>query len=460
MLDQDLPDSVRLLSIFSTLDSSQLVESFTRPSADNPGTGTLLDHIFTNRPDLVVQASVGANPVSSDHHGIYFKVKSSHSFVSRSILCEFMNYKRADFEHLNRLLELVPWSLYIDPEDIEVSWEGFLDFFEAASRDSVPRSRRRSRKFKPWISTDIKRLINKKLKSFLKAKKSNLLCDWNSFRLLRNQVKYESRASYWQYVNHLFSLPDNRKRFFAFVRERKRSLPPPVIVVDNCVVSNPADIASEFLCSFQKSFTEQSIVPHEPPKCDFPIKSLKSFDMSVTDVYQKLVTLQTKKAPGPDGLSSVLLKETALVSCHILQRIFNISLALGKVPTSWKSANITPVFKAGDKSCPSNYRPVALTSLASKIMESFVAKAIRSHCDSTCPITNVQHGFQNATRHPAQQAITAVQHRRKSMALDQVVRMWSSTESDLHRCIFSVGWCTLRGTPREHCWPPVLQPFC
>jgi hypothetical protein len=40
---------------------------------------------------------------------------------------------------------------------------------------------------------------------------------------------------------------------------------------------------------------------------------------------------------------------------------FNKSLHQNIFPTDWKLAHAIPLFKAGDKSFPSNYRPVSLT---------------------------------------------------------------------------------------------------
>ncbi|XP_071504566.1 serine/threonine-protein kinase 31-like [Diadema antillarum] len=182
------------------------------------------------------------------------------------------------------------------------------------------------------------------------------------------------------------------KKFFAFVRS-KRNSSTPVLVIDGHVLTKPQDIAAQFLSSFQKSFTDSLDLPSSPLECHCPIPPLESVEITVGDVYKRLVSLNPSKAPGPDGLYPVLLKETALVSCGILHHIFSMSLRLGSVPSSWKCAHITPIFKAGDRSSPENYRPVALTSIASKLLESLVVNSIDRHVGLHCPITPLQHGF-------------------------------------------------------------------
>ena len=56
--------------------------------------------------------------------------------------------------------------------------------------------------------------------------------------------------------------------------------------------------------------------------------------------------------------------------------IFSKSLTESKVRLEWKRANFVPVFKKGDKSLAGNYRPVSLTSLACKILESIIEDKI------------------------------------------------------------------------------------
>ena len=60
----------------------------------------------------------------------------------------------------------------------------------------------------------------------------------------------------------------------------------------------------------------------------------------------------------------------------------------------WKLALISPIFKnKGDKQDPKNYRPVSLTSLACKILESFVKDVMINFLTANNILTNKQFGF-------------------------------------------------------------------
>ena len=62
------------------------------------------------------------------------------------------------------------------------------------------------------------------------------------------------------------------------------------------------------------------------------------------------------KAPGPDGLTTYIFKHCASEIAPILQMLFTQSLNTGTLPEDWLTANITPVYKKGSRSIPSNYR--------------------------------------------------------------------------------------------------------
>ena len=55
-----------------------------------------------------------------------------------------------------------------------------------------------------------------------------------------------------------------------------------------------------------------------------------------------------------------------------LAKLFNLSLEEGIVPSEWKEANITPLFKKGWRKKPENYRPVSLTSVVCKLLETLI----------------------------------------------------------------------------------------
>ena len=81
------------------------------------------------------------------------------------------------------------------------------------------------------------------------------------------------------------------------------------------------------------------------------------------------------KAACPEGINIILLKQLLKPLSNPLSDLFSFSLAHGRVPTTWKEANITPILEKNDSSEISNYRPISLFNTIGKAMEKwFISK--------------------------------------------------------------------------------------
>jgi hypothetical protein len=78
-----------------------------------------------------------------------------------------------------------------------------------------------------------------------------------------------------------------------------------------------------------------------------------------------------------------------------LSIIFKKSYYSGVIPDEWLKANITPLFKKGDKLELSNYRHVSLTSVVCKVMEKMIQAVMMNHLMSNKLLSSEQHGFVN-----------------------------------------------------------------
>ncbi len=88
-----------------------------------------------------------------------------------------------------------------------------------------------------------------------------------------------------------------------------------------------------------------------------------------------------------------VLKECKEALNAPLTNIFRKSVDTGHIPRLWKEANMTPIFKKEDKSITANYRPISLTSVVGKMLESIIARNIRDHLETHRLINDSQHVF-------------------------------------------------------------------
>ena len=76
-----------------------------------------------------------------------------------------------------------------------------------------------------------------------------------------------------------------------------------------------------------------------------------------------------------------------------LALIFSKSYSTGTLPSDWKTAQVVPIFKKGSRTDKANYRPISLTSIPCKIMESMIKDRMQQFLDKNNSITEAQHGF-------------------------------------------------------------------
>ena len=103
--------------------------------------------------------------------------------------------------------------------------------------------------------------------------------------------------------------------------------------------------------------------------------------------------LNPSKALGPDEFHPRVLKELATELGPIFAHLFQQSIDSGDIPKEWTLANISPLFKKGDRSLACNYRPVSLTCVPCKLLEHIVCSNIMAHLDEHKFLSDKQHAF-------------------------------------------------------------------
>lgn len=133
-------------------------------------------------------------------------------------------------------------------------------------------------------------------------------------------------------------------------------------------------------------------VPRIPNK-ELKTPPLDSITVTEEMVLRKLNSLDTSKSPGPDEIHPRVLKEVAASIAPALTILYNNTLKSHNVPDDWRTALITALFKKGDKSDPGNYRPVSLTCIICKILESIIYDHIVQHMIENSLFSKSQYGF-------------------------------------------------------------------
>ena len=280
-------------------------------------------------------------------------------------------------------------------EDVNTSLSQWQATFLSIMERCIPKIVLRSRKNLPWLTKQLIQAARKKRRLFQQSKKTGKVADYDKYRRFHNRFTNMLKQSKQRYLRGLRFL--NKKHFWKAIKslnQHKTSIP--TLVEDNKFASSNSEKA-EILNNFFSHSFNFTVPPLSFADCD----DLGTVDPSVIDdilctveyVEHQLLGLDISKANGPDGISARMLKGSAKSIAPSVTNLFNLSLKSGLFPILWKTSHVVPIPKAKEYTSPSNYRPISLLSILSKILERHVHSLITEHISVTHPLADNQWGF-------------------------------------------------------------------
>ena len=115
--------------------------------------------------------------------------------------------------------------------------------------------------------------------------------------------------------------------------------------------------------------------------------------MSVPEVKKHLNQLKRKKAEGTDEIPNCILRNCAHELVLLIAHIINLSLKSARISEDLKTSKKTPIFKDGEKSKYTNYRPISLLPTISKILERCIYNQLIRHLESHNILSLQQYGL-------------------------------------------------------------------
>ncbi|KAK3094300.1 hypothetical protein FSP39_000043 [Pinctada imbricata] len=181
-----------------------------------------------------------------------------------------------------------------------------------------------------------------------------------------------------------------------------------------------AESTSEIVNLFNKFYTELSdniitdsfnepINTFDKLKCFTESKLLPSqlFEIQPAteeEVFNLLNKLNVNKSAGIDTLGPRILKIAAGIITKPITSMINMSIFTGVFPEKLKTAKVTPIYKKGDKSDPSNYRPISILPTISKLFERHITTQMYDYLKENDLLMKEQSGFRKS--HSCQTALT------------------------------------------------------
>jgi hypothetical protein len=299
------------------------------------------------------------------------------------------NFRKADYLMINDMLACIDWAAEFEALDVDSQLALLEDFINRIIKNFIPLTYKSENSHPVWSDRDVRLLVNKKKRAYNCLRKEPTPSNLAAFKAARNAAVDGIRRSRKLYEGNLIKNSKSQpKALFTYINSKRSN------VVANCLKNSKgaiclddSEIVSEFNQFFASTLKQTAL---SPPSTDHHHGEA---NFTVSDVHSSLLTLKDDTAWGPDGISPIFIKNCAATLAVPFFQIFSTSIRTCTFPARWKTANITPVYKAGSKHDVKNYRPISLLSIVSKILERFVHSDLMLKCKELNILPESQHGF-------------------------------------------------------------------
>lgn len=177
----------------------------------------------------------------------------------------------------------------------------------------------------------------------------------------------------------------------------------PSLKVDSRTVDVPSEVANIFASNLETVFSDpndpqfnaqfQLEIDNAAPNL-FQSNPERIYQISVHEVTETIKQLRSRGAPGGDSITNICLKNLPPTAITQLATIFNSSLELSHMPSSWKNAIVVMIPKPLKNHLdPSNYRPISLLTTLSKLLERLIMSRLQFWIGSNSLLSTYQCGF-------------------------------------------------------------------
>ena len=252
------------------------------------------------------------------------------------------------------------------------------------------------------MCNEVRYLLRIRDRCFKKYKRTLSEQDKFYFYLARREVNRAKRNAKIRFENKMvtsFSKPNLSTRDFWKLSKRilgdksDRTIPP--LWHNNALVSEDKE-KSDLFNNYFASISSIDVVGELPQLPVFTFKTESRVEIvqtNETEIEKLLSLLSPHKSTGPDGIGYWVVKNCSHTLAKPLSISFNKLLDNGVFPTAWKTANVCPVHKKGNKSEISNYRPISLLCNISKVLEKVVYKRLYDYLMDNNLLIEQNSGF-------------------------------------------------------------------
>ena len=370
---------------------NNLLPIITKPTRLTEHTATLIDHIYTNSPLPYMTSGILTVDIS-DHLPVFCVMKSQ---IERTDTKEYnKDYSKFKKELFLNDINSINWEEIFKPDkNLHKKTQNMIDSLSNIVNKHVPMKRVTQAKQiqlnKPWITKGILKSIKRKRRMYRTHYLSKDAKKINAYKKYANMItvlKQKSKKDFYstQFLKYKYNLKHTWKLIGTLIKRKTKGQSYPTrIIHNNKVYTKRTDIAELFNNYFvnigptlAKDINDSNVNCTQYTSCS-PSNSFLylSENKACIEIPNKLIKL----ASGPLSIP--------------LTKLYNESISTGIVPDVFKISRVTPIFKSGSVIDLGNYRPIAVISPFSKVLERMVYDQLIFFLERQNILFNYQFGF-------------------------------------------------------------------
>ena len=419
-----------------------------KPTRVTDHSASLIDNIYSNIPSQNCFSGILKTSIS-DHYGI-FCIDNDCNLNNDKAQIVKRSFTLKNIANFKNCLQNVTWDFVYLSDDIESAYQRFQGVLDQLLNTNF-KKQTYTMNYKnrhPWMTGALRAQIKQKNKLHslaISSRDDKIMDDYKETKknlqsALRNsEITYFSNqldihrndmGKSWKVLRNILGKDHNkRKKHHSFF-------------INNNYVTDSLQIAN----AFNKFFVSIGSLLAKKMKSDVNpllyvdnnVNSIATFEVTSNRVRNVILSLNNSSA-GHDELPPFVAKSCIEEFIEPLTYMINESLRTGICPSELKIARVVPIFKSGDPSLLTNYRPISVLSFFSKVFERIVYDSL---FDFICTI-NILYDYQFGFRpgHSTQQAIiTLIDKITKSLDNGDIV---ISLFIDLKKAFDTVDHCIL-----------------
>ena len=367
--------------------------------------GSLLDVCIVQKREFVRTCSV---------HHCHF---SPHTFVnvlidvpkqrSKPTVIQSRSFKRVDAHSLNCDLLDIDWGDVFNAATVSDQWQAFLNRFLPVMDDHAPLKN-------VTIRNPTAPPVSAATRDIMSQRRSALQCfgrespEYKELnRSVRSAVRRDRRCELQRDISE-----QGVSKVWKCIRsviagKRDGQNVQPDLSADDLnsfFVSVGPRIATEIQTETRNPATDMQVRLPRVGACSFRPRTI-----SLNELGRTIFHMRNSAACGADGVCIRMVKTGFPTIGGVILHIVNTCITRSDIPSEWKHSIVQPIFKSGNPSDPSNFRPISLVPVIMKIVERVIHQQLYRYLSHNHLLSSTQHGFR--PRHSTETALLSVTDR-------------------------------------------------